>query len=94
MTTTAGSNPSAFIRAMASALRSSIRLEVGGPHVDMRTLGVLAAEPLDCLFDLDPVGTPSSDHRQGTTTGMQCLAGQHIAGVGGGEHDYFGDFFG
>ena len=25
---------------------------------------------------------------------MQCLAGQHVAGVGGGKHNHFGDFFG
>ena len=38
--------------------------------------------------------TLASDHGQGTTTGVQCLTGQHIAGVGGGKHDHFGDFFG
>ena len=31
-------------------------VEVRGRHADMRALGILAAEPLDCLLDLYPVG--------------------------------------
>ena len=38
------------------------------------------------------IPTSASDHRQGISTGVQCLAGQHIAGVRGGKHDHFGDF--
>jgi hypothetical protein len=29
------------------------------------------------------IRTPASDHRQGTTTGVQCPARQHTARVGG-----------